>query len=65
MNPETCRLLYDLTVEDDITKSSMTTKILESLHIRKVALNANVRDSPCYKSVYSDDLLKAAKSGNI
>ena len=40
----------------------MTTKMLESLLIRKAALNANVIDSPCYKSVYSDDLLKAAES---
>ena len=36
----------DLTVEHDITRT----------------LNANVRDSPCYKSVYSDDPLKAARS---
>ena len=50
------------TIYKDSGRSSMTTKILESLLIRKVALNANVRDSSCQKSVYSDDLLKAANT---
>ena len=56
-----CERIFSLvTYNKDSGRSSMSTRMLESLLIRKIALNA--RDSPCYKSVYSDDLLKAAKS---
>ena len=40
----------------------MTTKMLESLLIRKVALNHTLEILLVSKVFYSDDLLKAAKS---